>query len=182
MKITTTPFESLEKYIESLKHHSFIYLILDAAQFSNQSLEFIKTYLNDNRIEIYSLFSGTTEGNAPFEVSPLLMVIHDLSILKDKNFLFIHQIWHVEQALNIVFSRLELNLFVKKMKQYLTVKFPDNTQKLFRWFDPRILKKINKILDDEQQYEFFNGIEKWIISVRNYQDVNSNSIMILENT
>ena len=72
--------------------------------------------------------------------------------------------------------------FVKKMKRYLTVEFPDGSQKLFRWFDPRIVNKIDKILDEGQEYEFFNDIGKWVISIRNYQDVNSNQIMLLENT
>ncbi|NHB58775.1 DUF4123 domain-containing protein [Acinetobacter sp. 194] len=182
MKTTTIPFMSLDKSIEIFKDDNFVYLILDAAQFSDQSLDFINTCRSDSRVEIYSLFAGTTEGNAPFEVAPLLIVVHDLNMLKNDNILFIHQIWCKDQALNIVFSKLELSLFVKKMKQYLTVKFPDNTQKLFRWFDPRVLKKINKILDEDQEAEFFNGIERWVISVRNYQDVNSNMIMIMEST
>lgn len=182
MKTKIIPFISLDKCIESSKDYDFMYLILDAAQFSDQSLDFINSCRCDNRVEVYSLFAGTTEGNAPFEVSPLLIVVHDLNILKNSNFLFLHQVWHKDEALNIVFSKLKLSLFVKKMKKYLTVKFPDNTQKLFRWFDPRILKKINKILDEDQEAEFFNGIEKWVVSVRNYQDVNSNMIMIMENT
>jgi len=66
------------------------------------------------------------------------------------------------------------------MKSYLTVEFPDGTQKLFRWFDPRIIKKIHKILQDEQLDEFFQGIERWVIAIRNYQDVHTNQLMILE--
>lgn len=182
MKKETIPFQELGSCIENYKDDLFIYLILDAAQVSDQALVFINEYKDDPRIEFYSLFAGTTEGNAPFEVAPVLIIIHDPVIFKEEKFYFIQQTWANEQALNVVMSSLDLTQFVKKMKRYLTIEFPDQTQKLFRWFDPRILKKIDKILDSEQEQEFFHDIEKWIISIRNYQDVNSNQIMILENT
>lgn len=181
MKRKDIPFKALESCIESFKEDSFVYLILDAAQVSDQALVFINECRDDTRIEFYSLFAGTTEGNAPFEVAPVLILINDLTILDESRFQFIQQTWENEQALNIIFSPLDLTKFVKKMKRYLTIEFPDQSQKLFRWFDPRILKKLNKILDNEQEHEFFNEIEKWIISIRNYQDVNSNQLMILEN-
>lgn len=160
---------------------NFKYLILDAAQVSEKTLLFINTCRSDTRIEFYSLFSGTTEGNAPIEVSPILIVLNDLAILQDEKFNFIEEIWESEQALNLIDSHLDLKNFIKKMKKYLTVYFPDGSQKIFRWFDPRVVKKIDKILDDEQQCEFFKDIEKWLISIRNYRDVNSNQIMHLEN-
>ncbi|AYO55512.1 DUF4123 domain-containing protein [Acinetobacter wuhouensis] len=182
MKRKNIPFKALESCIESYKEDFFVYLILDAAQVSNEALVFINECRDDTRIEFYSLFAGTTEGNAPFEVAPVLILIQDSTILNEERFNFIHKTWANEQALNIVFSPLELTQFVKKMKRYLTIEFPDQSQKIFRWFDPRILKKLNKILDNEQEHEFFNEIEKWIISIRNYHDVESNQLMILENT
>ncbi|WP_151714085.1 DUF4123 domain-containing protein [Acinetobacter bereziniae] len=180
MKREIIPFKQIQRCIEDYQHDLNMYLILDAAQVSDQALSFIHEFQNDSRIEFYSLFSGTTEGNAPFEVAPVLLLIHDLDLFNDERFNFIHQTWKDEQALNIVLSSLDLTQFVKKMKSYLTVEFPDGTQKLFRWFDPRIIKKIHKILQDEQVDEFFQGIERWVIAIRNYQDVYTNQLMILE--
>ena len=181
MKRKIVPFKNIKSCIEDDRHDLNMYLILDAAQVSDQTLHFINTWRNDARLEFYSLFSGTTEGNAPFEVAPVLVLINDLEMLEEEGFSFIHQTWKDEQALNLVCSSLDLTQFVKKMKRYLTVEFPDGTQKLFRWFDPRIVKKIHKILTDQQEDEFFEGITKWIISIRNYQDVDSNQLMVLEN-
>lgn len=174
-------FENLKTIMQIDVKYSYKYLILDAAQVSEKTLLFINACRSDTRIEIYSLFAGTTEGNAPFEVSPILIFLNDLTILLDEKFNFIEEIWENEQALNLIDSHLDLKNFIKKMKKYLTVYFPDGSQKIFRWFDPRILKKIDKILDKEQQYEFFKDIEKWLISIRNYRDINSNQIMQLEN-
>lgn len=180
MKRKTTSFQQISEILKQSLNDAEIYLILDAAQVSDASLVFINQLRSDTRIDFYSLFAGTTEGNAPFEVSPLLMVINNLSLLDDEKFNFMDDVWRNEQALNLVFSHLTLEKFIKKMKKYLTVEFPDGSQKIFRWFDPRIVKKIDKVLDDEQEEEFFNDIEKWVISVRNYYDVNANQIMILE--
>lgn len=181
MKRKIVPFKNIKSCIEDDRHDLNMYLILDAAQVSDQTLHFINTWRNDARLEFYSLFLGTTEGNAPFEVAPVLVLINDLEVLEDEGFSFIYQTWKDEQALNLVFSSLDLAQFVKKMKRYLTVEFPDGTQKLFRWFDPRIVKKIHKILTDQQEDEFFEDITKWVISIRNYQDVDSNQLMVLEN-
>ena len=181
MKREIVPFKNIKSCIEDDRHDLNMYLILDAAQVSDQTLHFINAWRNDARLEFYSLFSGTTEGNAPFEVAPVLVLINDLEVLEEEGFSFIHQTWKDEQALNLVCSSLDLTQFVKKMKRYLTVEFPDGTQKLFRWFDPRIVKKIHKILTDQQEDEFFEDITKWIISIRNYQDVDSNQLMVLEN-
>jgi len=181
MKREIVPFKNIKSCIEDDRHDLNMYLILDAAQVSDQTLHFINTWRNDARLYFYSLFSGITEGNAPFEVAPVLVLINDLEVLEEEGFSFIYQTWKDEQALSLVFSSLDLTQFVKKMKRYLTVEFPDGTQKLFRWFDPRIVKKIHKILTDQQEDEFFEGITKWVISIRNYQDVDSNQLMVLEN-
>lgn len=180
MKRKTTSFQQISEILKQSLNDAEIYLILDAAQVSDASLLFINQLRSDTRIDFYSLFAGTTEGNAPFEVSPLLMVINDLSLLDDEKFNFMDDVWRNEEALNLVFSHLTLEKFIKKMKKYLTVEFPDGSQKIFRWFDPRILKKIEKILDESQQKEFFNDIEEWVISVRNYDDVYRNNIMKFE--
>lgn len=180
MKRKITSFQQISEILKQSLNDAEIYLILDAAQVSDATLLFINQLRSDTRIDFYSIFAGTTEGNAPFEASPLLMVINDLSLLDDEKFNFMDDVWRNEQALNLVFSHLTLEKFIKKMKKYLTVEFPDGSQKIFRWFDPRIVKKIDKVLDDEQEEEFFNDIEKWVISVRNYYDVNANQIMILE--
>ena len=181
MKRKIVPFKNIKSCIEDDRHDLNMYLILDAAQVSDQTLHFINTWRNDARLEFYSLFSGTTEGNVPFEVAPVLVLINDLEALEEDGFSFIHQTWKDEQALNLVFSSLDLTQFVKKMKRYLTVEFPDGTQKLFRWFDQKKKKKIHKILTDQQEDEFFEDITKWVISIRNYQDVDSNQLMVLEN-
>lgn len=182
MKKNIVPFLDITTCIKKYTQERFIYLILDAAQVSEDALVFINECRDDARIEFYSLFAGTTEGNAPFEVAPLLIKLNDLTIIEDDQFNFVHQTWSNEQALSVVMSKLDLKHFVKKMKKYLTVEFPDGSQKILRWFDPRIIKKIDKILTDEQEQEFFSDIEQWVISIRNYQDVESNQLMILENT
>ena len=182
MKRKIIPFQNIEACLAEYQQDLNIYLILDAAQVSDDALTFINKWRDDTRLEFYSLFAGTTEGNAPFEVAPVLIIIHDFKIFENMTFNFLQETWRTQQALNIVLSTLDLTKFVKKMKRYLTVEFPDGSQKLFRWFDPRIVNKIDKILDEGQEYEFFNDIGKWVISIRNYQDVNSNQIMLLENT
>lgn len=182
MKNTFIKYIDLITCINKYNQNQNIYLILDAAQISEEILLFINELRKDVRIEFYSLFAGTTEGNVPFEVAPLLIVINDLRIFEDNAFNFIHEIWHLEQVLNIVISKLPLADFAKKMKRYLTVEFPDGSKKLFRWYDPRIMKKISKILDNQQEHEFFKDIDKWIISVRNYQDTKSNQILVFWGT
>lgn len=176
MKKTILPFIDIKSCINNnLQNNSFVYLILDAAQVSKQALKFINNSRANSNIEIYSLFSGTTEGNAPFEVSPLIIILKDNNVLNSE---FLNEMWKKEQVLSIVFSKLELMHFSKMMKQYLTVILPDGSSKLFRWFDPRVLKKIDKILTNDQQEVFFKEIENWVLAIRNYHDVELNQIMV----
>lgn len=179
MKKTILPFIDIKNCInDNLQDNSFVYLILDAAQVSKQALKFINNSRANSNIELYSLFSGTTEGNAPFEVSPLIVILKNINILDSLDCIFLNEIWKKEQVLSIVFSKLELMQFTKMMKQYLTVRFPDGSTKLFRWYDPRILKKIDKILTDDQQEIFFKEIENWVFAIRNYHDVELNQVMV----
>ncbi len=62
MKREIIPFKPIQRCIEDYQYDLNMYLILDAAQVSDQALSFIHEFQNDSRIEFYSLFSGTTEG------------------------------------------------------------------------------------------------------------------------
>lgn len=181
MKKTIIAFDDIRTCLEKHFSDGFIYYILDAAQVSEQASQFLNRLRSRPEVDFYSLFAGTVEGNVPFEASPILIVILDQQILDEHEFRFMHEVWEKKFALNIVFSPLKLHSFSKKMKRYLTVEMPDGDHKLFRWFDPRIIKKLDKILEEDQEQEFFSDISKWLVSIRNYEDIDRNNIMILEN-
>lgn len=179
MKKIVVGFKELNTCIGQYSDSKNTYLILDAAQISEETSIFLKKCQNNIHIELYSLFAGTAEGNAPFEVAPILIYFKDIQLLSDDVLLFLQKTWAHEQSLNLVFSSLALIEFIRKMKKYLTVEFPDGSQKIMRWFDPRVIKNINNILDGDQILEFYSDIACWIISTRNYLNIESNQLIIM---
>lgn len=79
MKRKIVPFKNIKSCIEDDQHDLNMYLILDAAQVSDQTLHFINVdvEMTQGSKQRDPLFSGTTEGNAPFEVCPVLVLIND---------------------------------------------------------------------------------------------------------
>lgn len=170
----------IETCIKKYANGNYVYFILDSAQVSEEALIFLNNVRSNVDVNVYSLFSGTPEGNVPFEVAPVLITIDNIDILLEKEFEAINKFWKEEQVLSIVFSSLILKDFMKKMKSYLTVIFPDESKKMFRWYDPRILKKLEHILEKEQEKEFFLDIYQWIFPIRDYKNIYLNKIKILE--
>lgn len=163
---------------EAQDNNTNVYFICDAAQVSekiNKYLKFLRN--NENNVDVFSIFSGTQWGNAPFDCSPLLF---DFKFCKSSyEYLAIEELINSSESMHAICTDNSCEYFIKKMKSYLNIEIEDEGMFLFRWYDPRILKLTNALFQNIQKSEFYSGLRSWGVFVRSEDiDFKSKKIMI----
>lgn len=146
-----------------------LYLIIDAAQQPEKITDFIRQKYGKTNLIFHSLFAGTQEGNVPFRASPIYIKMDTDNMYENSPIcLLFEELCQTESMINIIGSTQDEAIFVKHLKNYLSICDEDGTPYLFRWYDPRIGKYMHQILTEEQWLEFTAPIEVWWISMVRY--------------
>ncbi|NRN30137.1 DUF4123 domain-containing protein [Photorhabdus heterorhabditis] len=61
-----------------------------------------------------------------------------------------------------ILTPLSLDQLTRHLLPYLNIQLPTKQTALFRFYDPRILHRIQEIFNDEQLVEFTRGMTKWL--------------------
>lgn len=145
-----------------------VFLIFDAAQSHESSIGFLQDTRSHPDIFVHSLFSGTTEGNIPYEVSPICIELNKRNVQESSLIChFFDQNAKTMPMFNIMISQYSLSELSKHLKSYLTVMI-DEREQLFRWYDPRIGQYLSEILTEDQWRVFKRPIEQWWLSKIEY--------------
>ena len=117
--------------------------------------DFIRQKYGKTNLIFHSLFAGTQEGNVPFRASPIYIKLNTDNMYENSPIcLLFEELCQTESMINIIGSTQNEAIFVKHLKNYLSICDENGTPYLFRWYDPRIGKYMHQVLTEEQWLEF----------------------------
>lgn len=145
-----------EEYLIS-NRGAFIYLLLD-----HGGMPGLSSQLSMSAIERKNLFEATAI-RVPMSVAPVLVPVGDCSTIHSHASLFK---WVVKNgnfsSAVVMFSSCEsVDVVMKRLMFRLDIALSDNTSALLRFYDPRILESLVKILTVEQAKNFFSLASQW---------------------
>lgn len=136
---------------------AYIYLLLDHA-----GMPGLSSKLSMSAVEKRNLFEAT-EIRVPVSVAPVLVSMGDCSTIHSHSSLFkwIEKNGSFSSAV-VMFSSFEsLDVVKERLIFRLDVGLSDNMGALFRFYDPRVLEALVRILTVEQAKSFFSLASQW---------------------
>jgi hypothetical protein len=113
-------------------------------------------------VEWENLFQGSRE-SAAFAVAPILILLGSSSAVKLSS-LFIRWISEngaLTSSLIILASPEPIDIVKKRLTDRLDVKLSEGMEAMLRFYDPRILEQLSKIMSPHQAERFFSPGCKW---------------------
>lgn len=133
---------------KSIDQHLFI--IVDAIRIK-EKLDKLFEFNYEN------IFDKTNESGTPDEYSPLIFEITFDNCINES----INELWSKSDVFSIVFTTLNKNKLLEKLRNLLYIEDELGNRYLYRWFDSRILMNIKYLLKREDQKQLFYEIDKW---------------------
>ena len=154
---TNQLFDHISQQQESNPNLNF-YLLLDSAKNHIYIKRWLKTLSEKQFNQIGNLFHGTIDETSPLEVSPLLLHINQ------ENNEVLQRTLLVSENIGI-FSLIETSLskqpLIKHLQPFLQAELPNGELALFRFYDPSIVKILNKMLSNKDFDLLMKPIENW---------------------
>jgi len=109
-----------------------------------------------------NLFNRTTEASA-LAVAPILVLVgsNGDSHATQRLFNWIAEKGTYTSTVTVLSSPLPMDLMAERLKNRLGVRISENMEAMLRFFDPRILESLERILTIEQSAAFFGTAEAW---------------------
>jgi hypothetical protein len=159
---------------------SNLYFLLDAAGLPGLHRQLLQT-----SVEWSSLFDCTRESNA-LQVAPFLVLAgSDGRLLMSRSlFNWIGEHGAYSSSVVMLSSPLGMASLQIRLAARLEVRLSENMDAMLRFFDPRVLESLTKILPSEQAKIFFGAAECWryidrtgkLVSVATAFDINENFV------
>ncbi|MDV7449350.1 DUF4123 domain-containing protein [Acinetobacter baumannii] len=164
--------ELLEQISESNLETNF-YLLIDAAKEPLFIKKWLKKIPQKKIIQIGNLFEGTIDETTPLEVSPLLVRINSELKYEIETQLLMNNDSEMFSIIETTLSKYEL---INHLQPFLQAELPNGELALFRFYDPSIVKILNKMLDEENFVLLTTPIKNWWYqsSDNNYLSLKSN--------
>lgn len=134
-----------------------LYLLLDSG-----GLPGVQKQLSKNFIKWKSLFDCTRETSALSAAPILILVGANGNLLISRCFLdWLGEAGTYTSSVSILSSVLSTATLSERLVARLHVKISENMDAMLRFFDPRILESLTKVLTSKQADEFFSPVKIW---------------------
>jgi hypothetical protein len=155
----STPIDFRAVAEELLAAHptSNLYFLLDHA-----GMPGLHRRLRDSSLPWASLFEGSNEENA-LQVAPFLVLAGSegrLRMFRDL-FKWIGEHGTYSSSVVMLTSPLDLATLHKRLAARLDLRLLENMEAMLRFFDPRVLESLLRILPTEQARTFFSPADSW---------------------
>ena len=150
-------FHAVAQELLAVRPSSNLYFLLDAAGLPNLHRQLLKS-----SVEWTSLFDCTKEASA-LQVAPFLVLAGSNGQLQMFRSLFgwIGKHGTFSGTVVMLSSPLDLASLRSRLAARLEVKLSEGMEAMLRFFDPRVLESLIKILPAEQAKTFFSAAEAW---------------------
>ena len=137
--------------------NSNLYFLLDQGGLPGLHGELLKS-----RVTWVSLFEDPAEMSA-LAVAPILVLICATKrVIASRSLLeWIAKKGAFSSSITIIASPLKINEIRKRLSARLDVRLSDNMEAMLRFFDPRVLESLIKIMPETQKSEFLGLAESW---------------------
>lgn len=150
-------FRAVAEELHAAHPTSNLYFLLDHA-----GMPGLHRRLRDSAVPWSSLFDGSNEANA-LQVAPFLVLAGSegrLRMFRDL-FMWIGEHGTYSSSVVMLTSPLDLATLCKRLAPRLDLRLSENMEAMLRFFDPRVLESLLRILPTEQAQMFFSPAESW---------------------
>lgn len=148
----------LSKKISGEESKYNFFLLIDAAKNYTYMRHWLTLNYDRNIKYIGNLFDGTVDDSTPLEFSPLLLNLNKLNNQKFINELVIEENLGMFSILKTNLSNQEL---IKHFQPFLQAELPAGELALFRFYDPSVIKSLNRLLDKKNLDILLEPIDGW---------------------
>lgn len=151
---TTQLFENIAQ--ENSTTHFF--LLLDTAKKHLFVRKWLKKLPEEKLKQLGNLFEGTIDDTSPLEVSPLIIPItFETKDQLEKQLLIEDNIG----MFSVIETALSKHQLIHHLQPFLQAELPTGELALFRFYDPFIIKILDKMLDDVNYQLLLKPINNW---------------------
>lgn len=146
-------FEQPNLEVLIANHHANgpLFLLIDGAQLDHEQLSSIEQHYGDC---IY-LFKGTYEEEA-YSHGPILF---ELNLLNPEHIENHIQLMKSKDSMILIKSQLDTQRLKNKLLEKLYIELEDGGIGILRYYDPRVLNRLNLIFTPKQKQQLLEGFE-----------------------
>lgn len=138
--------------------NSNFFLLIDSAKNHLFFKKWLNSLTRQQLLRIGNLFEGTIDESSPLEVSPLLLQLDSENV----KLLFERFLNEENKGLfSLIQTDLSKQVVIKHLQPYLEAQMPNGELALFRFYDPSIIKILNKMLSNKDYNNLLEPIENW---------------------
>lgn len=137
---------------------SNFFLLIDTAKNHNYFKKWLKCLTKKQIAQIGNLFEGTIDESSPLEVSPLLVRLNEENIEMICEKLLITE---NVGMFSVIQTQLSKQSLILHLQPFLQAEMPTGELALFRFYDPSIVKVLNRMLNQQDFSDLLAPIENW---------------------